>query len=325
MRAIHVDGESLIWAEVEAPRLGPGEVRVAVACAGVNRADLAQRAGRYPPPPGASPILGLEVSGTIMEVADGVTAWAVGDRVMALLTGGGYAEEVVVPAGCVLALPAGWTFEEGAATVEVFATAWLNLLHEGGLARREPGATVLLHAGGSGVGTAAIQILRQRGHRCFVTAGSGSKIDRCIALGAEAGHDRHTGPWREAVAAWAPGGVDMILDPVGGSYLEDNVASLALEGTLVLIGLLDGRHARLDLGRLLVKRLRLVGSTLRSRSDTFKANLLAEMQGELGTAWAARQVMPAVDRAFPVTEAAAAHAHVASNLTFGACVLTVGR
>ncbi len=322
MRAIDVVDGKCVLADAPAPALKPGCVRIAVTAAGINRADLNQKEGRYPPPPGASLILGLECAGTIAEVAPDVTSWRVGDRACALLAGGGYASEVVVDARHVLPIPSGMSDVEAAAGVEVFATAWLNLMDEGGL-RYQKGARLVVHAGGSGVGTAAVQIARAWGHHPFVTAGDDAKIARCVALGAEGGANRRAGRWADAASAWAPGGVDAILDPVGGAYLADDLTVLAIDGRLVIIGLMGGRAAEIDLGRLLVKRLRVVGSTLRSRSDDFKAALVADLRANVWPRFADGTLKPIVDATFPLADAEAAHARVASNGTFGAVVLTV--
>lgn len=322
MRAIDVVDGRCVEVARPSPPLRPGTLRIAVHAAGVNRADLNQKEGRYPPPPGASPILGLECAGVVAEVAPDVATWRVGDRVCALLAGGGYASEVVVDARHVLPIPGDMTDTEAAAVVEVFATAWLNLMDEGGLRGRR-GARLLVHAGGSGVGTAAVQIARVWGHQAFVTAGDDHKIARCVDLGAAGGANRQVGPWTDAVRAWAPDGVDLILDPVGGAYLADDLSVLATDGRLVVIGLMGGRTAEIDLGRLLVKRLKVVGSTLRSRTDTFKAELVAELAAEVWPRFADSSLRPIVDATFRLADAEAAHAHVAGNTTFGAVVLTV--
>lgn len=322
MEAIDVVDGTCRLVQVPSPPMRPGCVRIAVQASGVNRADLVQKAGRYPPPPGASPILGLECAGVVTELADDVAGVAVGDAVCALLSGGGYAEEVVVEAGCVLPVPQGLDAVQAAAIVEVWATAWLNLMRLGGLAQRPQGARVVLHAGASGVGTAGVQLLREAGHRAFVTVGSPDKVARCVALGAEGGAVRHDGPWRDAVKAWAPDGVDVILDPVGADYLSDDLTVLAPEGRLILIGLLSGRQAEVDLGRVLVKRLRIEGSTLRARSVAFKSHLLRELADATWAGFADGTYQPILDRTFPLAEAEAAHAHVASNDTIGAVVLT---
>lgn len=311
---------SLDW--VEHPNLipAPGQIRIRVAAAGVNRADLIQRAGHYPPPPGASPILGLECAGIVDAIGEDVSRWQVGDRVCALLSGGGYAEQVVCPVGHALPIPDGMTLIEAAALPEVLATAWLNLYREAGLAA---GDSVLLHAGASGVGTAAIQLCRLKGASCFVTAGSAEKIARCTALGADGGFVRHDGRFVAAVKAWRPGGVDVVLDPVGAAYLADNQRVLATGGRLVLIGLLGGRAAELDLGRLLIKRQRLIGSTLRARPDEEKSLIIAGIADEIWPAVCAGQVVPVIQKTVPAAAADEAHQLLASNTTTGKVVLTM--
>lgn len=321
VRAIEVVDGRCRATRIPAPPLLPGSVRIAVEAAGVNRADLAQKAGRYPPPPGASPVLGLEVSGVVSEVADDVTAWRVGDAVCALLAGGGYADEVVVDAGHVLPLPAGLDHVQAAAVVEVFATAWLNLQHEGALAGRK-GASVVVHAGASGVGTAVVQLCRLAGHATFVVVGSEAKLARCRALGADAGAVRHDEPWLPLAKAWRPQGVDLILDPVGADTFADDLEALAPDGVLVLLGLLSGRHAPCDLGRVLARRLRIQGSTLRARSSAFKARLVAELREEVWPHFATGALRAVVHATFPLEQAEAAHALLATNETVGALVLT---
>jgi putative PIG3 family NAD(P)H quinone oxidoreductase len=323
-RALDLRDGRLVPVEQPTPAPGPDEVRIAVHAAGVNRADLSQRAGNYPPPPGASPILGLEVAGVVEAVGEGVVQVAPGDRVMALLAGGGYAEQVVCRADATLPLPAGASFVEGAAFPEVFATAWLNLVHEGALHHpARPGASALIHAGASGVGTAAVQICRLLGVPSFVTVGSAAKVEVARSLGADGGAVRHEGPWLPAVRAWRPDGVAMILDPVGAAWLDDNLRALAIDGVLVAIGLLSGRRAELDLGRVLTHRLRIQGSTLRSRSDAAKAALLGELAAHVVPAWVDGRLRPILDQVHPWLEADAAHARMADNVTVGAQVLRV--
>ncbi|HEY5644769.1 MAG TPA: NAD(P)H-quinone oxidoreductase [Pseudomonadales bacterium] len=321
MKAIQVDGDRLVWKETESPTLGTGEVRIRVAATAVNRADLVQRRGGYPPPPGASPILGLECAGEVVEVGEGVARCAPGDRVCALLAGGGYAEEVVVPAGQVLPLPGGIGMVEAAALPEVFATAFLNLFMEANLTR---GESVLLHAGASGVGTAAIQLCVQSGNPCFVTAGSAEKIDRCVALGAGGGWNRHDGSFVEAVRAWAGAGVDVILDPVGAAYLGDNLSVLATDGRLVVIGLMGGAETKLNLGVMMVKRQRLIGSTLRARSVGAKAAVMDRLRDEVWPHIERGAIQPIIETVIPIEEAERAHELVASDATFGKVVLRVG-
>ena len=322
MKAISVVGERVEWTEHDDPRPGPGEVLIRVRATAVNRADLLQRAGAYPVPPGASPILGLECAGEIQSIGSGVTRCAIGDPVCALLSGGGYAEQVVVPEGQVLPIPDGLDFVKAAAIPEVFATAWLNLYREGGLT---PGERVLLHAGASGVGTAAIQLCRVFGNPCFVTAGSSEKIAACAALGAAGGSVRGEESFLEAIGSWTDGqGVDVILDSVGGAYLADNLQSLSLDGRLVMIGLMGGMESPVNLGLLLMKRLRIIGSTLRSQSDAAKTALMGDLQEKLWPLFACGDIIPVIDSVFSIEEADKAQQWVSGNQTVGKVILTVG-
>lgn len=321
MKAIVVRGQALAWEETDEPPVGPGEVRMENHATAVNRADLAQRAGGYPPPPGASPILGLECAGVVTAVGEGVARVAVGDEVCALLAGGGYAETVVAPAGQVLRKPANLSFEEAASIPEVFATAYLNLYIEAQMGRRE---RALIHAGASGVGTAALQMGKAFGNPMFVTAGSRAKIERCIALGADAGFDRHGGDFSEAVMEWSGGeGVDVILDPVGGPYLGSNLGCLAIDGRLVVIGLLGGASAELPLGSMMVKRQRIIGSTLRARSIAAKATIMDDLKARVWPRLASGEIKPVIDTVLPIQETARAHELIAGNRTFGKVVLRV--
>ena len=318
MHALIQSGDALGWDEVPAPTPGPGEIRMRVRAAGVNHADLHQLDGSYPAPPGASRILGLEVAGEVDATGPGVQA-NVGDRVCALLSGGGYAEYVVCPAEHTLPTPEGMADIEAATLPEALTTAWLNLAIEGALG---PGERALVHAGGSGVGTMATQLCALRGNPCFVTVGSPAKLTRSLALGANAGANRHDGRWLDTVKSWSPGGVDVVLDPVGGGYLDDNLRALTVGGRLVLIGILGGRTDTLDLGRLLVRRLRIVGSVLRSRSGAEKAALLRRILGDVwlplvGTG----RLRPVVDRVFDVRCGGDALALLRGGLTFGKLVL----
>lgn len=319
MHAITHDGQRLQWQEIAGTAPLPARhVRLRVAWAGVNRADLMQRAGHYPPPPGASEILGLEVSGTVIETGPDAGQHRVGERVCALLAGGGYAEEVVVHERQVLPLPDGFGLRDAAALPEAYATAWLNLFMEGALGA---GERVLLHAAASGVGTAAIQLCRAFGHPCFVTAGSAGKLAVCHELGAEAGWNRHDGSFVEAVKAW--GGADLILDPVGGSYLSDNQQVLNADGRLVLIGLMGGRGAELDLGRLLMKRQRLIGSTLRARSPEAKGRILDALRTEVWPRLASGELRALIDRTWPIAQAEEAHAHMQRDANIGKVLLSI--
>ena len=321
MKAIQILNGDLVWKETEEPRLGPGEVRIENRATAVNRADLAQRAGGYPPPPGASPVLGLECAGVVTALGEGVGRVVAGDEVCALLAGGGYAETVVVPAGQVLKKPAKLSFEEAAAIPEVFATAYLNLYMEARLAR---GERAVIHAGASGVGTAAIQMCAAFGNPAFVTAGSQDKIDRCMEFGAEAGMNRHEGDFAEAIRTWTDGrGADVILDPVGGAYLAANLASLATDGRLVIIGLLGGATAQVALGTMMVKRLRIIGSTLRARSIAAKATVMDALHERVWPLLDDGTIRPVIERVYPVEEAGSAHDLIAGNQTFGKVVLRV--
>lgn len=319
MKAIQHDGGKLQWADAPEPEVGVGEVKIDVAASAVNRADLMQAQGAYPPPPGASPILGLECSGVVSEVGEGVERVTPGDAVCALLAGGGYAERVVAPAGQVVKIPDGVSVVEGAALPEVFATAYLNLYQEAQLAK---GERVLLHAGASGVGTAAIQMCRESNNPCFVTVGSQDKIQRCVRLGAADGSDRHAESFQQRVDEWTDGeGFDVILDPVGAQYLEDNLTSLKLDGRLVLIGLMGGMQTEINLGVMLMKRLRVIGSTLRARSIAAKAHVMDGLQRDVWPKFADGTIQPIVDEIVPMEDAQRAHELIAANETFGKVLL----
>ncbi|MDE0660262.1 MAG: NAD(P)H-quinone oxidoreductase [Gammaproteobacteria bacterium] len=321
MKAIQILNGGLVWRETDEPPLGPGEVRIENHATAVNRADLSQRAGGYPPPPGASPVLGLECAGVVTAVGEGVSRVAAGDEVCALLAGGGYAETVVVPAGQVLQKPATLTLEEAAAIPEVFATAYLNLYMEARLAR---GECALIHAGASGVGTAAIQMCAAFGNPVFVTAGSQDKIDRCVEFGADAGMNRHEGDFTETIRTWTDGrGADVILDPVGGAYLAANLASLATDGRLVIIGLLGGARAEVALGTMMVKRLRIIGSTLRARSIAAKATVMDALKERVWPLLEDGTIRPVIEHVYPIEEVADAHERIAGNQTVGKVVLRV--
>ncbi|HET7558800.1 MAG TPA: NAD(P)H-quinone oxidoreductase, partial [Limnochordia bacterium] len=262
--------EALVVREAPAPAPGPGEVLVRVTAAGINRADLMQRRGHYPPPQGASPLLGLEIAGVIETPAAGVTVWARGERVMALLPGGGYAELAAVPAGMLMRIPDGLSDAEAAGIPEAWLTAFLNLFWLGDL---KAGETALIHAGGSGVGTAAIQLAKAAQARVFTTASAG-KCERCRALGADLALDYAAGPFAEPVLAATGGrGADLILDFIGEPYVEQNLGAIAPDGRWIVLSTLGGRQAPLDLGRLMQKRVRLAGSTLRPLAPARKVAL----------------------------------------------------
>jgi putative PIG3 family NAD(P)H quinone oxidoreductase len=286
-----------------------------VAAAGLNRADLLQKAGLYPPPPGASQVLGLECSGVVSEVGAG-SSWQVGDRVCALLAGGGMAEEVVVDGRHVLPVPEGVSLIEAAALPEVYATVWLNVFQ---LAALKPGEKILLHAGASGIGSAAIQLCKAFGNPCWVSVGSAERLAYCEALGAQGGVVRTDDI--ESLRDFGP--FDVILDPVGGNYSALNLKLMALDGRWVLIGLMGGREATLDLAQVLAKRVQLLGSTLRSRDDQFKADLLSDLGQHVWPLFAEGRLRPQLARAFAVKDAEAAFAELASNTVAGKLVLVI--
>ena len=322
MKAVVIDDEkNLHWEDFETPEAGVDEVLIKVHATAINRADLIQRQGFYPPPPGASPIMGLECSGEIAEVGKNATRFKVGDRVCALLSGGGYAEFAAVHEGSVLPIPGEESFIHGACLPEVFATAWLNLFME---ARLQPGEKVILHAGASGVGTAAIQLCRSFGSPCFVTVGDDAKIDACVELGAESGFNRHQGSFLAKAKEFADeGGIDVILDPVGGAYLADNLSLLGLNGRLVLIGLMGGNKAEIDLAALMMKRLRVIGSTLRARPVAEKEEVMSQLYKQVWPKIESGEIKPIVDTVFPIEQVEDAHKLVSSDATIGKVVLSV--
>ncbi|WP_323164466.1 zinc-binding dehydrogenase [Pseudomonas atacamensis] len=315
MKALQgVEGQ-VAWVEEPSLTCDVGQVRIRVAAAGLNRADLLQKAGLYPPPPGASQVLGLECSGVISEVGAG-SSWQVGDRVCALLAGGGMAEEVVVDGRHVLPVPEGVSLIEAAALPEVYATVWLNVFQ---LAALKPGEKILLHAGASGIGSAAIQLCKAFGNPCWVSVGSSERLAYCEALGAQGGVVRTDD--LESLRDFGP--FDVILDPVGGNYSALNLKLMALDGRWVLIGLMGGREAKLDLAQVLAKRVQLLGSTLRSRGDQFKADLLSDLGQHVWPLFAEGRLRPQLAKAFAVKDAEAAFAELASNTVAGKLVLVI--
>ncbi len=307
--------------EAPPPAIASGALRIRVVATAVNRADLLQRQGMYPPPPGASPILGLECAGTVSELGDGVSGWRAGDRVMALLTGGGYAEEVVVDAGSVMPVPESLPLEQAAAVPEVFLTAYLNLFELGGLTA---GGTALIHGGGSGVGTAAIQLCKAAGAHVYVTAGSDGKCQRCRDLGADLAVNYRNDSFADRVRDATGGrGVEVVLDPIGAAYLADNLKSLSIGGRLVLIGLMGGVKAELSLAALLARRLSVIGSTLRSRPAEDKAAIIAGFQQRFGADLEAGKLRPVIDRVLPLEAVADAHRAMKASEHFGKIVLRI--
>jgi putative PIG3 family NAD(P)H quinone oxidoreductase len=314
--------EVLTWAEVPDVHPGAGEVLVAVAAAGVNRADCLQRQGNYPPPAGTSAVPGLECSGTVAELGAGVTGWQVGDEVCALLAGGGYAEHVVVPAGQLLPRPAGVDLVAAAGLPETVCTVWSTVL-EG--AHLSAGETLLVHGGGSGIGTTAIQLARACGARVAVTAGSADKLARAQELGAQILVN-----YREqdfvAVVREATGGrgADVVLDIIGAAYLARNIDVLAPDGRLVIIGMQKGTRAEIDLGALLAKRGTVLAASLRSRPPEQKAAIVASVRERAWPLVEAGQVRPVVDRVLPMSQASRAHEIMEASRHVGKILLTPG-
>ena len=305
--------------EVPDPTPAAGEVVVTVAAAGVNRADLMQRQGHYPPPPGASDVLGLEVSGHVRATGAGVTGWSVGDPCVAMLAGGGYAEQVAVPAGKLLGVPAGFTLLQAAGLVEVAATVLSNL----DLARLRAGEVFLVHGGAGGIGSFAIQYARSLGATVIATAGSDDKLDYCRSIGASHAVS-YRGDWPAEVRSAAPDGVDVVLDNMGAAYLEAHQELLATEGRLVVIGLQGGRRGTLDLGALLAKRASVTATSLRARPAAEKAAICARVAERVWPLLSEGAITPTPQTVFPLAKAAAAHAHLESGNNLGKVVLRVG-
>jgi putative PIG3 family NAD(P)H quinone oxidoreductase len=308
---------NLVERPVPAP--GPGEILIRVAAAGVNRPDCLQRQGRYPPPKGVSDIPGLEVAGRIAALGAGVTGFATGDRVCALLAGGGYAEYCTVPALQCLPIPAGLSFTEAAVIPETFFTVWTNVFERG---RLQPGETLLVHGGASGIGTTAIPLARAFGARVFATAGSEAKRALCERLGAERAVNYRTEKFLDVIRERA-GGVDVILDIVGAPYLADNVALLREEGRLVLIAALGGAKAEVNLGQVFVKRLTITGSTLRNRSPEEKGRIAAALRERVWPLLESRRLAPVLQATFPLEEAFRAHEILDADQAMGKIALSV--
>jgi putative PIG3 family NAD(P)H quinone oxidoreductase len=327
MRAILVtapgDEDRLVVGEAPAPVLGPADVRIRVRATAVNRADLLQRMGLYPPPPGASDLLGLECAGEVVELGPAATGVRVGQRVMALLPGGGYAEEAVVDHGSVLPVPANMSDEEAGAFPEVFLTAYSNVFMPG-LGALGPGESVLVHGGGGGVGTAAITLLREAGQACYVTVGSAEKARRCVALGATAAIDYKAEDFAARIRALTDGrGVDVVLDHIGATYLAQNLSALAIGGRLVEIGVMGGAKSEVNLGLLLTRRLAVIGSTLRARPAAEKAAIVRGFLARFGAALEAGRLRPVIDTVLPLAQAAEAHRLMKRSDHFGKIVLRV--
>ena len=321
--AVNTSGQTytLAVSEIAKPVAAQGEVLIKVAAAGLNRADLAQAMGHYPPPPGAPATLGLEVSGEIVELGASVTSWKVGDKVCALLGGGGYAEFAAVSQKSVLPVPKGVGLVEAAALPEVHFTVWTNLIDT---ARLKAGESVLIHGGSSGIGTAAIQLCAARGHKVFATAGSAEKCAAITKLGASHAINYREEDFVEVVKAETGGkGVDVILDMVGGDYIQRNMSAAALWGRIVNIAYQSGMQANVNFAPLLMKRLSLLATTLRARSNDEKGAIRDALLREVWPLIDSGRIKPVVDRTFPLVEAGQAHARMAKSDHIGKILLTM--
>jgi len=313
--------EVLVPMDRPRPSPGPGEVLIKVSAAGVNRPDVMQRLGRYPPPPGASDIPGLEVSGTIEEIGANVGRWRPGDSVCALLAGGGYAEYAVAPAPQCLTIPRGVSAIHAAAIPETTFTVWTNVFERGRLAS---GETILVHGGSSGIGTTAIQLAKARGARVYATAGTAEKCAACEALGAERAFDYRTIDFVAAIKEATGGrGVDVVLDMVGAEYVQRNLESLAMNGRLVQIGVLDGPNARINLMPVLQRRLTITGSTLRARSVEEKGTIASAVFEHVWPLFESGAVKVVVHKTFSLRDACEAHRLMESSAHVGKLVLVV--
>jgi putative PIG3 family NAD(P)H quinone oxidoreductase len=311
--------EVLQWTEVPDPQPGPGEVVVDVAASAVNRADLMQRQGLYPPPKGAPPYPGLECSGTISAVGAGVTGWQAGDQVCALLSGGGYAEKVAVPAGQLLPAPKSLTLVEAAALPETVCTVYSNVFQG---ARLTSGETLLVHGGGSGIGTTAVQLGKQAGATVAVTAGSPEKLEACRRLGADILINYREDDFAEKLLEATGGhGADVILDIIGAGYLSKNLAALARDGRLAVIGMQQGRKAELDLGTLVAKRGTILATTLRARPAEQKASIVAAVAANVWPLVEAGTVRPVIHQVLPMTQAGEGHRIMDESTHTGKIVL----
>ncbi len=316
------DESVLRLGEVADPIAKDDELLIRVKSAALNRADIMQRQGFYPPPPGASEILGLECSGEVIQVGKGVRGWRVGERAMALLPGGGYAEKAVVHFGSAMKAPPVLSDDEAAAFPEVFLTAFVNLFSLAGV---KAGENVLVHGGGSGVGTASIQLLREAGARSIVTAGTDEKCQQCLKFGADVVINYRKGPFAPQVKAATNGrGADVILDSIGAAYLAENIEALAQGGRLVLIGLMKGARAEIDLAAVLRRHLKIFGSTLRSRPAAEKAEIVRDFLGRFGTALEAGRLRPPIYKSLPASQVADAHRMMQASEHFGKIVLRFG-
>ena len=307
--------------QTAAPQAGPGDVLIKVAYAGVNRPDCLQRSGRYPPPPGASPILGLEASGHVVAVGEGVTQWRIGDAVCGLANGGAYAEYVAIPQGQVLPVPKGLSLLQAAALPENYFTVWTNVFQRG---RLQSGETFLVHGGSSGIGLTAIQLAKAFGARVLCTVGNADKVQACLKAGADVAINYRTQDFvDEALAATAQQGVNIILDMVGGDYMQRNLKALSVDGRLVQIAFLQPSKTEVDWIGLMVKRLTFTGSTLRPRSVADKAQMAAELKQNVWPMMEQGKCLPVIHQVFDLDQAAQAHALMESSTHIGKIMLKV--
>ncbi|MGM4916754.1 zinc-binding dehydrogenase [Tardiphaga sp. 813_E8_N1_3] len=302
------------------PKPGPGEILVKVAAAGVNRPDVAQRSGAYPPPPGASDLPGLEISGEVVALGEGATKHKLGDRVMSLVAGGGYAQYCIAQDAQAMTVPEGFSMTEAGATAETLMTVWHNVFERGGL---QPGETVLIHGGSSGIGTMAIQLAKTLGSKVIVTVGSQDKVDACLKLGADHAINYKTEDFVERVKEITKTGVELILDMVGADYVEKNFDAAAVDGRIVQIAVLNGPKATINAAKIMVKRLHYTGSTLRPRTNADKAAMVRAIEANVLPLLKAGKVKPLMDSTFPLEKAADAHKRMETSAHIGKIVLVV--
>lgn len=302
------------------PQPGPGEILVKVAAAGVNRPDVAQRSGAYPPPPGASDLPGLEISGEVVALGEGATKHKLGDRVMSLVAGGGYAQYCIAQDAQAMTVPESFSMTEAGATAETLMTVWHNVFERGGL---QPGETVLIHGGSSGIGTMAIQLAKALGSKVIVTVGSQDKVDACLKLGADHAINYKTEDFVERVKEITKTGVELILDMVGADYVEKNFDAAAVDGRIVQIAVLNGPKATINAAKIMVKRLHYTGSTLRPRTNADKAAMVRAIEANVLPLLKAGKVKPLMDSTFPLEKAADAHVRMETSAHIGKIVLVV--
>ena len=321
MQAIEIIANSLQLSPLPQPVPAPHQVLIKVAAAGISRPDLMQRQGLYPAPAGASPILGLEVAGTVVEIGNAVSSFNIGDQVCALVNGGGYSEYCLASTVCCLPIPKGFSFIQAAALPETFFTVWSNVFNRGGL---QTGESVLIHGGSSGIGTTAIQLAKAFGCTVYVTAGSEEKCQRCLALGADAAINYHQDDFVAVIKQLtAQQGVNLILDIIGGDYFPRNLKCLALEGRLVQIAIQNGNTSEINLWSVMAKRLTITGSTLRGRDDDFKGQIAQQLRQQVWPLLENGSVKPIIDSVFPLASAELAHQRLISGQHFGKIILEI--